>query len=108
MYVVKQKYTTTNVVIYSDISLCYYQKFFFVVIVQIYFFINNFITKTPNLIGGQVVHFCLTTYNFCLGLPVLQSCIAIHYLQVLSPKLKMMLLIDPALLYHTSIHSSFI
>ena len=56
----------------------------------------------------QVVHFCLTTYNFCLGLPVLQSCIAIHYLQVLSPKLKMMLLIDPALLYHTSIHSSFI
>ena len=29
---------------------------------QIYFFINNFITKTPNLIGGQVVHFCLTTY----------------------------------------------
>nr|DAN34231.1 MAG TPA: hypothetical protein [Caudoviricetes sp.]DAX16985.1 MAG TPA: hypothetical protein [Caudoviricetes sp.] len=28
MYVVKQKYTTANVVIYSDISLFYYQKFF--------------------------------------------------------------------------------
>ena len=29
LYVVKQKYTTANVVIYSDISLFYYQKFFF-------------------------------------------------------------------------------
>ena len=28
MYVVKQKCTTANVVIYSDISLFYYQKFF--------------------------------------------------------------------------------
>ena len=28
MYVVKQKYTTANIVIYSDISLFYYQKFF--------------------------------------------------------------------------------
>ena len=37
-------------------------EFFFVVIVQIYFLLI-IITKTPNLIGGQVVHFCLTTYN---------------------------------------------
>jgi len=29
VYVVKQKWTTANVVIYSDISLFYYQKFFF-------------------------------------------------------------------------------
>lgn len=29
VYVVKQKCTTANVVIYSDISLFYYQKFFF-------------------------------------------------------------------------------
>ena len=29
LYVVKQKCTTANVVIYSDISLFYYQKFFF-------------------------------------------------------------------------------
>jgi len=36
---------------------------FFVVIVQIYLFINIIHTKTPNLIGGQVVHFCLTTYT---------------------------------------------
>ena len=36
---------------------------FFVVIVQIYFFINIIHTKTPNLIGAQVVHFRLTTYN---------------------------------------------
>ena len=28
LYVVKQKCTTANVVIYSDISLFYYQKFF--------------------------------------------------------------------------------
>ena len=35
---------------------------FFVVIVQIYFLLI-IITKTPNLIGGQVVHFCLTTYT---------------------------------------------
>ena len=28
MYVVKQKCTTANVVIYSEISLFYYQKFF--------------------------------------------------------------------------------
>ena len=37
-------------------------EFFFVVIVQIYFLLI-IITKTPNLIGGQVVHFCLTTCN---------------------------------------------
>ena len=37
-------------------------EFFFVVIVQIYFLLI-ILTKTPNLIGGQVVHFCLTTYN---------------------------------------------
>ena len=35
---------------------------FFVVIVQIYFLLI-IITKTPNLIGGQVVHFYLTTYK---------------------------------------------
>ena len=35
---------------------------FFVVIVQIYFFINIIHTKTPNLIEVPVVHFCLTTY----------------------------------------------
>ena len=29
---------------------------------QIYFLLI-IITKTPNLIGAQVVHFCLTTYN---------------------------------------------
>ena len=28
LYVVKQKCTTVNIVIYSDISLFYYQKFF--------------------------------------------------------------------------------
>ena len=28
VYVVKQKYTTANIVIYSDISLFYYHKFF--------------------------------------------------------------------------------
>ena len=28
LYVVKQKCTTANIVIYSDISLFYYQKFF--------------------------------------------------------------------------------
>ena len=37
-------------------------EFFFVVIVQIYFLLI-IITKTPNLIGAQVVHFCLTTYT---------------------------------------------
>ena len=37
-------------------------ELFFVVIVQIYFLLI-IITKTPNLIGGQVVYFCLTTYN---------------------------------------------
>ena len=62
LYVVKQKCTTANVVIYSDISLFYYQKFFFVVIVQIYFLLI-IVAKTPNLIGGQVVQFCLTTYK---------------------------------------------
>jgi len=30
--------------------------------VQIYFLLI-IITKTPNLIEGQVVHFCLTTYR---------------------------------------------
>ena len=35
---------------------------FFVVIVQIYFFINIIHTKTPNLIEVPVVHFYLTTY----------------------------------------------
>ena len=36
---------------------------FFVVIVQIYLFINIIHTKTPNLIEVPVVHFCLTTYR---------------------------------------------
>ncbi len=43
---------------------------FFVVIVQIYFFINIIHTKTPNLIEVPVVHFYLTTYipsTFILG-----------------------------------------
>ena len=62
MYVVKQKGTTTNVVIYSDISLFYYQKFFLLSLCK-YTFLLIIITKTQNLIGGQVVHFCLTTYN---------------------------------------------
>ena len=29
-----------------------------------YTFLLIILTKTPNLIGGKVVHFCLTTYNF--------------------------------------------
>ena len=62
LYVVKQKYTTANVVIYSDISLFYYQKFFLLSLCK-YTFLLIIITKTQNLIGGQVVHFCLTTYN---------------------------------------------
>ena len=36
---------------------------FFVVIVQIYLFINIIHTKTPNLIEVPVGHFRLTTYN---------------------------------------------
>ena len=62
MYVVKQKCTTANVVIYSDISLFYYQKFFLLSLCK-YTFLLIILTKTQNLIGGQVVHFCLTTYS---------------------------------------------
>ena len=39
------------------------ERFFFVVIVQIYFFIDIIHTKIPNLIEVPVVHFCLTTYS---------------------------------------------
>ena len=61
LYVVKQKCTTANVVIYSDISLFYYQKFFLLSLCK-YIFLLIILTKTQNLIGGQVVHFCLNTY----------------------------------------------
>ena len=61
LYVVKQKCTTANVVIYSDISLFYYQKFFLLSLCK-YTFLLIIITKTSNLIGGKVVHFCLNTY----------------------------------------------
>ena len=59
---------------------------FFVVIVQIYLFINIIHTKTPNLIEAPVVHFCLTTYKLknrmvmvVLGLLCSQSFSLVRY-----------------------------
>jgi len=42
-----------------------YSGFFFILSLQIPEepFLMIILTKTPNLIGGQVVHFCLTTYT---------------------------------------------
>ena len=48
-------------------------KILFVVIVQIYFFINIIHTKTPNLIEVPVVHFYLTTYIFAHERPTATS-----------------------------------